>query len=75
MLLFFCNLLVRAAAAHEKENKCRQTFYFFACCACSCGVTSLKQTEHYLLIKEVFSEKSCFKNFAHPLSEGENIKK
>ena len=26
-------------------------------------------------IKEVFSEKSCFKNFAHPLSEGENIKK
>ena len=25
--------------------------------------------------KEVFSEKSCFKNFAHPLSEGENIKK
>ena len=24
--------------------------------------------------KEVFSEKSCFKNFAHPLSEGENIK-
>ena len=26
-------------------------------------------------IKEVFSEKSCFKNFAHPLSEKENIKK
>ena len=26
-------------------------------------------------IKEVFSEKNCFKNFAHPLSEGENIKK
>ena len=25
--------------------------------------------------KEVFSEKSCFKNFAHPLSEKENIKK
>ena len=25
--------------------------------------------------KEVFSEKSCFKNFAHPLSEEENIKK
>ena len=26
-------------------------------------------------VKEVFPEKSCFKNFAHPLSEGENIKK
>ena len=24
--------------------------------------------------KEVFSEKSCFKNFAHPLSEGEILK-
>ena len=31
--------------------------------------------ESTLYIKEVFSEKSCFKNFAHPLSEGENIKK
>ena len=26
-----------------------------------------------MVIKEVFSEKSCFKNFAHPLSEEENI--
>ena len=25
--------------------------------------------------KGFFSEKSCFKNFAHPLSEKENIKK
>ena len=28
-----------------------------------------------LINKEVFSEKSCFKNFADPLSEEENIKK
>ena len=27
----------------------------------------------YICIKEVFSDKSCFKNFAHPLSEEENI--
>ena len=28
-----------------------------------------------VLSKEVFSKKSCFKNFAHPLSEEENIQK
>ena len=39
------------------------------------GGLEVPQKEDPLYIKEVFSEKSCFNNFAHPLSEGENIKK
>ena len=40
------------------------------------GVTNIKWgMTHTLYSKEIFSEKSCFKNFAHPLSDKENIKK